>query len=73
METGDRVLMFSDGMVDQFGGPKDKKFGIAQLRALMKKSHPTLADLEADLLTTIRNWRGDQPQTDDMLCMMVEV
>lgn len=73
MEKGDRVLMFSDGIVDQFGGPKDKKFGIAQLRALLKISHPTLADLESDLRTTLKEWRGLQPQTDDMLSMMIEV
>lgn len=73
MEKGDRVLMFSDGIVDQFGGPKDKKFGIAQLRALLKISHPTLADLEDDLRSTLQDWRGLQPQTDDMLSMMIEV
>jgi len=35
LEKGDRIYLFSDGYVDQFGGPKGKKFRIAGLKELL--------------------------------------
>lgn len=73
MMKGDVVVLFSDGIVDQFGGPNDKKFGIARLRELVSKDHETLNDLRMTVENAVNDWRGDQARTDDNMIMMLEV
>lgn len=69
LHPNDRIYMYSDGFVHQFGGPSGrKKFGSAQLMS-------TLAALGArpaeEVATTIseaqRTWQQEQPQTDDIV------
>lgn len=35
VKRGDSLCLFSDGYADQFGGPKNKKFGYKSFRKLM--------------------------------------
>ncbi|MES2397578.1 MAG: SpoIIE family protein phosphatase [Bacteroidota bacterium] len=62
------VYMFTDGFADQFGGPEHKKFNTTQFKNLLLNIHSM--DMEIQKLAieeTIKNWRGDYKQTDDML------
>jgi serine phosphatase RsbU (regulator of sigma subunit) len=67
---GDIIYMFSDGYADQFGGPNRKKFKYLALKELLIKIHDLpLKEQKKRLETEFLNWKGDNPQTDDVLVM----
>lgn len=68
--TGDIIYTFTDGYVDQFGGPKGKKFKSAQLKkVLLENSNKSMNELRQIVKSTFKNWQGDQDQIDDV-CML---
>ena len=68
IEKGDMVYMFSDGFVDQFGGPDGKKFKSAQLKQLLiDNSHLSVEKQNEILNDTLMSWKGDLEQIDDIL------
>jgi serine phosphatase RsbU (regulator of sigma subunit) len=67
LQKEDAFYIFSDGYADQFGGPKEKKFMSVQL----KKTLVAMAGLpmlkQGERLDEIfEEWRGDNPQVDDV-------
>lgn len=71
---GDRYYFFSDGITDQFGGPKDKKLGsknlLNYLNSIQEKSlfqHQRLVE------NFLNEWMLDQAQIDDMILMGIEI
>jgi serine phosphatase RsbU (regulator of sigma subunit) len=67
LSKGDTIYMFSDGYIDQFGGPEGKKFKSKPFRELIKSMSPQSMDEQRKTLdTTFENWKGDQVQTDDV-------
>ena len=68
LEPGSIVYLFSDGFVDQFGGPNGKKFKYQPFRNLLLKIHnmPMYKQKE-ELFYAFENWRGNYPQLDDLL------
>lgn len=68
LEPGDNVYIFSDGYPDQFGGPADKKFKYGPLRELLIRiSDWTMEEQRKELERVISEWKGDQPQVDDIM------
>ena len=68
LSKGDMIYMFSDGFVDQFGGPEGKKFKYRPFRELLQSiSERTIDDQIRILTETFQNWRGPLPQLDDVL------
>lgn len=68
LESGDNVYIFSDGYPDQFGGPADKKFKYGPLRELLIRiSDWTMEEQRKELERVISEWKGDQPQVDDIM------
>ncbi|MBX3102857.1 MAG: PAS domain S-box protein [Bacteroidetes bacterium] len=68
IEPGDTIYLFSDGVTDQFGGPEGRKFSMRRLRDLLiRNMHKSMADQEQLLERTLREWKGTQQQTDDIL------
>jgi serine phosphatase RsbU (regulator of sigma subunit)/Tfp pilus assembly protein PilF len=61
--------LYSDGYVDQFGGPDKRKFMTNQFRDLLLKIHLNPMDEQKKILDqTIENWKGKKNnQIDDML------
>jgi PAS domain S-box-containing protein len=71
---GDAVYLFSDGFIDQFGGPHGKKFGSAHFRELLIHSHKEGIDKQESLLQAhLTEWQGKEEQTDDILVMGIEI
>lgn len=69
-EKGDTVYLFSDGVVDQFGGLNDKKFLTLRLKNLLKVIvHLEMEHQCATINSVLDNWRGNKEQTDD-ICLM---
>lgn len=64
---GDEFYIFSDGFVDQFGGPKQKKFMSSQFKETLVALNDVPMIKQAGRLDEIfEGWRGDSPQVDDV-------
>lgn len=67
LQEKDCVYIFTDGLVDQFGGENDKKFKAANLRKVLLKIHDQRMELQKEVLKNeFNNWRGNQEQVDDV-------
>jgi len=75
LKTGDRVYIFSDGYIDQFGGEKNKKFLGKQFRDIIMELISTpMTDQRQVFSTTIDKWKGtNNEQTDDILVIGIEI
>jgi serine phosphatase RsbU (regulator of sigma subunit) len=64
---GDAFYIFSDGFADQFGGPKEKKFMTMQLKEKLVEMVGKQMLQQGERLNEIfEEWRGDNPQVDDV-------
>lgn len=60
--------LFSDGYQDQFGGEKGFKFLTSNFKDLLVKIHNTsVLDQKEALHEKLIEWKGEYPQTDDIL------
>lgn len=74
LAEGDRIYLFSDGYMDQFGGANDEKMNISRFKALLSNlSTVSMNNQKQEFENTLNNWRGNTPQTDDVLVIGVEV
>ncbi|MDG1332221.1 MAG: tetratricopeptide repeat protein [Crocinitomicaceae bacterium] len=72
--AGDRIVLFTDGYVDQFGGEANKKFRNSQLRRiLIDNMHLSAKEIESVLVDTINHWRQEEEQIDDICVMVVDI
>lgn len=71
--TGDFLLIYSDGLPDQTGGPEHKKFSSKQIAeiALLNK-HQSMSEMEQIFDTHITNWIGNGKQIDDILLIGIK-
>jgi len=74
LEIGDTFYIFSDGFIDQKGGPEQKKFMSKKFKKLLLEIHDEpMFDQKSKLEKSLREWMGDQPQIDDILVVGVRV
>ena len=62
LETGDLLFLFTDGLVDQFGGDNNKKWGKKRLRELLCETN---TDIFNGVSAAHYAWKQDGEQTDD--------
>ena len=68
------VYTLKDGMPDQFGGPKGKKFMYKQLKELLVSlSKLPMNEQKEQLNTSFNDWKTDMEQVDDVLLIGVRV
>ncbi|MNY34219.1 Stage II sporulation protein E (SpoIIE) [compost metagenome] len=73
LEENDKLVVFTDGMVDQFGMESNKKFGKKQLRYLLgRSSNQNSTVLYNRLMNQFSFWKGEREQTDDCTFMILE-
>lgn len=66
-EKDDALYMFSDGFVDQFGGPKGKKFMGKRFQRLLLDVHQQPMEEQREVLyKALKEWTGDLEQVDDV-------
>lgn len=74
LNQGDRVFMFSDGFIDQFGGPKNKKFLSSNFKKLLlDNAEMKMNELQKHLLSVHNDWKKDKRQLDDILILGIEL
>jgi serine phosphatase RsbU (regulator of sigma subunit) len=67
LESGDMVYMTSDGLQDQFGGEKNKKFKIRRLKSLMIEMAKQSPEEQLETLSmSYFDWIGNNEQVDDI-------
>lgn len=68
LKEDDRIYLFSDGFIDQFGGDKGLKFMAKPFRDLLLKVYDQPMDLQRKLLEkAFDDWKGENTQLDDVL------
>ncbi|MFC2098359.1 tetratricopeptide repeat protein [Bacteroidota bacterium] len=74
VEVGDVMYMFSDGYVDQFGGPRQKKFMTKNFKELLLRINKKPLKEQRDILdNTIEEWMGSVEQIDDIIVMGLRI
>lgn len=74
LNTGDMVLLFSDGYADQFGGPKGKKFKYKSLQELLRSNAQEAIGIQKDkLIAAFDDWRGVLEQVDDVCVIGIRI
>ena len=74
LNDSDSVYLFSDGYIDQFGGPKGKKLKAKPFRELLLSMNELSMESQKDLLDDkFESWRGDLEQIDDVCVIGVRV
>lgn len=71
---GDSIYLFTDGYVDQMGGPDRKTFRVKYFRELLFEiQEKGMKEQEKILEQKINEWRGDFDQTDDILVLGMKI
>jgi serine phosphatase RsbU (regulator of sigma subunit) len=66
----DRIYLFSDGFVDQFGGPNGKKLKYNYFRKMLLDNHKKPMEKQKEVIDTyFEAWKGNFEQIDDV-CMI---
>jgi serine phosphatase RsbU (regulator of sigma subunit) len=70
LKKGDAIYLFSDGYVDQLGGPKRKTFRAVKFRKLLVEIQDQPMERQKVLLMeNMARWQGNVEQIDDVLVM----
>ncbi|UKN00521.1 SpoIIE family protein phosphatase [Paracrocinitomix mangrovi] len=74
LSKGDQIYFFSDGYVDQFGGPKGKKFKYKTLKKLLFEIREKSMEEQMQILDkTFKEWKRDLEQLDDVCIIGVKL
>ncbi|MEO6305427.1 MAG: tetratricopeptide repeat protein [Bacteroidia bacterium] len=74
LNEGDIIYLFSDGIADQFGGPKGKKFKYKKLKEiLLANITRSMDEQQLELETTFNKWKGDLEQIDDVCVIGMKI
>lgn len=73
LETGDRVVFYTDGIVEAMND-KEEMYGFERLLGVVKGSQSGTAEsLLKDILESVREFAGDADQHDDLTTIVVSV
>lgn len=67
LNKGDRVFLFTDGFMDQFGGDKGKKYKYSRFREFIANiQHEEMELQKQSLENEFVKWKGELEQVDDI-------
>ena len=70
LEENDAIYLFTDGYVDQIGGPGRKTFKTGKFKQVLKEIHHKSMKKQKSLLEKEHEaWRNDIEQIDDIMVM----
>ncbi len=68
LHENDMIYITTDGYLDQFGGPKNKKFKRKRFIELIKNLYSLpIEEQKRQIIITFQEWKGDNAQIDDIL------
>lgn len=72
---GSQLILSTDGMADQFGGPDNKKYKYAKLKEffLLHRDRTSERVKSSELDEEFTGWKGDNEQTDDVSLLIVDL
>ena len=74
LEKNISYYLFSDGYIDQFGGPKGRKFMKKSFKRLILDIQDLPMDKQKELLDkNLKEWMGNSFQVDDILVMGIKI
>ena len=74
LQKGDIIYTLTDGMSDQFGGPKGKKFMYKRLKELLiSVSKLPMHQQKERLRITLNEWKGKLEQVDDVCVIGIKI
>ena len=74
LQEHDSLYMFSDGYADQFGGKRDKKFLIKNLKKLLLNiSKKSVSEQKKIIYKRFKEWKGAGSQIDDIIVMGIRI
>jgi ligand-binding sensor domain-containing protein/serine phosphatase RsbU (regulator of sigma subunit) len=74
LQKGDVIYIFTDGYIDQFGGPDGKKFKLTQFKTMISSlTNVPLQQQSVIIEKSIEQWRGALQQVDDILVIGVKI
>ncbi len=74
VRKGDSVYIFSDGFVDQFGGPNCVKYKSAKLKKLLLEIfHKPMSEQRKLFEAEFENWKGSGDQVDDITIIGIRI
>lgn len=67
IQKNDTIYILSDGISDQFGGPKNKKFNRRRLKELLLTVSKINMEKQKEMILHVLNkWKGNEEQVDDI-------
>jgi serine phosphatase RsbU (regulator of sigma subunit) len=74
LQPDDLLYLFTDGYVDQFGGPDNKKFLTKNLKELLLSiAHLPLTEQKELIINTFEQWKGNTFQVDDVTMVGLKI
>lgn len=76
LKKGDKLYMFSDGFIDQFGEKSGRKFlnnNFQRLLLHISSQNLGMDDEKEILEETLETWKGNIPQIDDILILGIKI
>jgi serine phosphatase RsbU (regulator of sigma subunit) len=74
LKNSDSLYLFTDGLADQFGGPKGKKYKYKQLEELLMNNRLKSFEEQKEILRrSFDNWKGSLEQVDDVTVIAIQV
>jgi serine phosphatase RsbU (regulator of sigma subunit) len=74
LEKNDIIYIFTDGFQDQFGGPKEKKFRVAQMKELfLTLTTKSMEEQRKIIDVSFEVWKGELEQVDDVCVIGVRI
>lgn len=74
MKAGDTIYLFTDGMADQFGGPRGKKLKYKAFHEILQRFQSHSVQQQRELIgQSFETWKGNLEQVDDVLVVGIRV
>jgi len=74
LKKGDTIYLFSDGFIDQFGGPDGTKYKKSNLKKLLSEIYDRpMCEQQQILENEFHKWKGNTSQIDDVTIVGVRV
>jgi serine phosphatase RsbU (regulator of sigma subunit) len=74
LQKNDIIYIFTDGYQDQFGGPKEKKYRVSQMRELFISIFDKPMEEQRKIIdASFETWKGELEQVDDICVIGVRI